>query len=300
MRVLAELRRRFRSVLSGSESGVPEWNHLIEAGDDLGLFTPHDAPWVVHADVATFVGGIRALLMQAMHPGSLAGVMQHSRYEQDALGRLVGTIRWLSISTFGSTPAFFEESRRVTGLHDRVRGKYRDGSGESVSYTASDPRLLEWVHIAFTDSFLRAHQLYGKGEIPGGADAYVGQWGRAVVPLGLERPPASDAELRARIEDFEADLVVDDRTQRVVRFIRRPPLPGAGPLVYKVLFAAAVESLPPSYRERLGLRAWPGWLIRPVTRAFLGLVRVILGDDSPIERAALARHARLKARGSEV
>ena len=297
--MLADLRRRFRSVLSGSDSGVPEWNHLIEEGEDFGLFSPEDAPWVVHADVATFIGGIRALLMQAMHPGSLAGVMQHSRYEEDALGRLVGTIRWLSISTFGSTTAFFEESRRVAGMHERVRGSYRDEQGERVDYSASDSALLEWVHIAFTDSFLEAHLLYGERAIPGGADAYVGHWAKAVVPLGLAEPPNSEAQLRLRIKEFDPVLRVDERTRRVVEFIRRPPLPGAGPLVYRLLFAAAVESLPQSYRERLGLRALPSWLIRPVARAAMSVLRVVLGDDSPIEGAALARHARLRASRSD-
>lgn len=115
------------------------------------------------------------------------------------------------------------------------------------------------------------------------------------MPLGLEQPPASEAQLRERIVSFEPDLVVDDRTRRVVAFIRRPPLPGAGPVFYRLLFAAAVESLPEAYRERLGLRAWPAWLIRPLASTAMRAVRIVLGDDSPIEGAALARHARLRA-----
>jgi uncharacterized protein (DUF2236 family) len=96
---------RFRRIITNTEDGVPPWMDAVESGETRGLYLPHDAPWVVHGDVATLVGGIRALLMQALHPGSLAGVEQHSRYEHDPLGRLAGTTKWLTIATFGSAEA---------------------------------------------------------------------------------------------------------------------------------------------------------------------------------------------------
>lgn len=104
-RLQENLSKRFRKLLSGDPQGIPPWLPIVAEGDEPGLFLPTDAPWIVHADFATLVGGIRALLMQALHPGSLAGVAQHSRYEEDPLGRLSGTIRWLTITTFGSKTA---------------------------------------------------------------------------------------------------------------------------------------------------------------------------------------------------
>ena len=38
------------------------------------------------------------------------------------------------------------------------------------------PHLLSWVHLAFTDSFLTAHELWG-APIPGGSDEYVARVG---------------------------------------------------------------------------------------------------------------------------
>jgi uncharacterized protein (DUF2236 family) len=136
-------------------------------------------------------------LTQALHPGTLAGVAQHSRYEQDALGRLAGTIRWLTVTTFGSHEAVAGEASRVNRLHDRVKGEYTKTSGETLSYKAKDPDLLLWVHVAFTDSFLTCHLDYAWREIPGGADAYVDQRARSVEPLGLSRVPHTKAELDA-------------------------------------------------------------------------------------------------------
>ncbi|MEY4981030.1 MAG: hypothetical protein RL174_368 [Actinomycetota bacterium] len=108
---------------------------------------------------------------------------------QDPLGRLAGTIRWLTVTTFGSTEAIKNEASRVNRLHERVTGEYQKATGDKVTYRAADPDLLLWVHIAFMDSFLRAHQKYSATPIPGGADAYVSLWSRSVEPLGLTSAP---------------------------------------------------------------------------------------------------------------
>ncbi len=288
-----ELARRFRRLLSGAPTGVPDWTPLIAAGDDAGYFSPTDAPWIVHADFATLIGGIRALLVQAMHPGSLSGVVQHSRYEEDVLGRLTGTIRWLTSTTFASTTAVEEEAARVRHMHERVRGNYIDAQGEQRNYRASDQDLLMWVHLAFTDSFLAAHTQYGRRPIPGGPDAYIKLWGKSVVLLGLENPPESQGQLRTKMRDFDPQLIVDERTKRVVRFIRRAPLPILARPLYRLLFHAAVDSLPDSCRKRLGLRHLPSPIIRPLARFALRAMRTIVGTRSPLEEAALLRLNRL-------
>ena len=256
---------------------------------------PSDAPWVVHRDFGTLVGGIRALLMQALHPGTLAGVAQHSRYEQDALGRLAGTIRWLTVTTFGSHEAVAEEASRVNRLHDRVKGEFQENSGAERKYQAKDPDLLLWVHIAFTDSFLTCHQMFAWRNIPGSADAYVDQWARSVEPLGLTNAPHSKAELVAEIKNFTQNnkLRSDETTQKVISFIRNPGLPLAVMPIYKLLFAAAVISLAPEHRKMLNLRVLPAWLVVPLTKFTLRSIQLIIGPDSPIEDGALKRLNRL-------
>ena len=287
--------KRFRSLLSNEPSGTPPWLGTIAKGETGGLFVPSDAPWVVHRDFGTLVGGIRALLMQALHPGTLAGVAQHSRYEQDALGRLAGTIRWLTVTTFGSHEAVAEEASRVNRLHDRVKGEFQENSGAERKYQAKDPDLLLWVHIAFTDSFLTCHQKFAWRNIPGGADAYVDQWARSVEPLGLTNAPHSKVELVAEIKNFTQNnkLRSDETTQKVISFIRNPGLPLAVMPIYKLLFAAAVISLAPEHRKMLNLRVLPAWLVIPLTRFTLRLIQLIIGPDSPIEDGALKRLRRL-------
>ena len=289
------LSKRFRRLLSGDPDGVPPWLDVIAAGDEPGLYMPTDAPWIVHADFGTLVGGIRALLMQALHPGSLTGVATHSRYEQDALGRLAGTIRWLTVTTFGSHAAVAGESQRVNRMHKRVTGEYETAGGEQRPYKAADPDLLLWVHIAFMDSFLRCHQMYAWREIPGGADAYVRLWAKSVEPLGLDSAPLNEADLLREIERYKVELVATPKTLDVVKFIKRPPLPVLARPVYWLLFEAAIVSLPIEFRELLGLKAKSAMVIKPLTRGVLRFIRVAIGPESPIEDGAIERLRRIGA-----
>jgi uncharacterized protein (DUF2236 family) len=287
------LSKRFRRLLSGDPDGVPPWLDVIAAGDEPGLYLPTDAPWIVHADFGTLVGGIRALLMQALHPGSLTGVANHSRYEQDALGRLAGTIRWLTVTTFGSHAAVAGEAQRVNRMHKRVTGEYTTSTGDERPYKAADPDLLLWVHIAFMESFLRCHQMYAWREIPGGADAYVRLWAKSVEPIGLTSAPMSESQLIAEIERYKRELVATEKTLDVVKFIKRPPLPVLARPVYWLLFEAAVVSLPIEFRTLLGLKAKPRWIIQPLTRGVLRFIRLAIGPESPIEDGAIERLRRI-------
>ncbi|MDP4666607.1 MAG: DUF2236 domain-containing protein [Candidatus Nanopelagicales bacterium] len=288
---------RFRRIITNTEDGVPPWMAAVESGETRGLYLPHDAPWVVHGDVATLIGGIRALLMQALHPGSLTGVEQHSRYEHDPLGRLAGTTRWLTIATFGSAEALEVESARVNRMHDHVKGQYVTGAGVTKDYKAADPDLLAWVHIAFTDSFLTTHELFGEEKIPGGADEYVSQWSKSVVPLGLTNAPMSRAELKAEIKRYkdEGILSTNETTKQVVEFIRKPPLSRTALIAYDRMFDGAVASMPADLQAMLGLKGKKLNVAGPITRGLLRAMRLALGPISPLEVAAISRLKRTGA-----
>jgi uncharacterized protein (DUF2236 family) len=284
-----EFRRRFVQLLSGSDNGNPPWLDIVAEGEQPGFFVPTDAPWVVHRDFATLVGGIRALLVQALHPGSLGGVAQHSRYQEEPLGRLAGTIRWLTVTTFGSFDAIASEASRVNGMHERVKGKYSTNDGENRSYRAADRDLLMWVHVAFMESFLRTHQFYSSAPIPGGADNYIAQWSKAVEPLGLSDVPMNEQELEQVMSGFWPELRRDNKTDSVLSFIKNPPLPAASKPFYNLFFQAAVTSLPANYAQLLGLKQIPVSVITPITKSALGGLRLGVGPESPVENAAIER-----------
>lgn len=290
-----EFRRRFVKLLSGSNDGNPPWLDVVANGDQPGLYLPNDAPWIVHRDFATLVGGIRALLVQALHPGSLTGVAQHSRYKDEPLGRLAGTIRWLTVTTFGSHDAVSGEASRVNKMHDRVKGKYDTNDGANRFYQAADPDLLMWVHVAFMESFLRTHQFYSSAPIPGGADNYIAQWSKAVEPLGLTDVPMNEKELELVMGEFWPELRRDAKTDSVISFIKNPPLPAGTKPFYNLFFQAAVTSLPANYAELLDMKQAPVSIIQPMTKSVLRGMRLGIGPESPIENAAIERLKRAGA-----
>ena len=278
----------FRKTVSGDSTGAPEWAQQMAIGNDVGLFGPDSAVWEVHGCIATLVGGIRALLMQAAHPAALTGVAEHSAYDTDPLGRLERTTRWLTITSFGSTEAIEIEARRVRQMHKRVQGIFEDKTGSHVSYSASDPRFLLWVHCAFTDSFLRAHEELGY-PLPQGADRYVNEWAKSGQPLGLTDAPHSKQELQQVMATFAREEVTRiAMTPPIVGFILRPPFSRGGLFVYRILANAAISTIDEPFLSVLGLKKKSkNWLT--VSRVILDFLSYMLGHESPSQKIARKR-----------
>lgn len=203
----------------------------------------------VHGDSATFVGGLRALLLQSLHPLAMAGVAGHSGYRGDPWGRLARTSTFLAYTTFATAEHAQEMVDQVRAVHERVRGRAPDGR----AYRASDPHLLAWVHVAEADSFLAAHQRYGERPLsPAEADEYVAQSGRVARELGAEDVPQTVAELADRLASYRDELEATPAALDTAHFLlREPPLPRPVRAPYRLLAAGAVALLPAWAREEL-------------------------------------------------
>jgi uncharacterized protein (DUF2236 family) len=295
--VLGPVRSRLIETLAGQSDEIPAWVLGLEDGDDAGYFGPESAAWVVHGGMPTLVAGVRALLLQALHPGALAGVKQFSRYREDPLGRLAGTIRWIHTVTYGDTAQAKASSRMVQSMHKRVTGSFVDGHDVERPYAANDPDLALWVHLAFTDAFLTTHERWGS-PIPGGADGYVAEWATAGELMNIPNPPRTAAELRAQIAEFTdaGELRGGADVDEIVSFIRKPPLRRMLRPSYSVLFRAAVSTLEPRHRAMLGFESTRLERALPVERATAAVLRgagVLLGPQTQAELAARRRLSRL-------
>lgn len=205
----------------------------------------------VHADASMFVGGLRALLLQSLHPLAMAGVADHSDYRGDPWGRLQRTSTFLATTTFGCAADAQHAVDQVRRIHTFVRGVTVDGR----PYHASDPHLLEWVHIAEVDSFLLAHQLYGAAPLDqSGRDGYVADMAVVARALGVPTPPETERELHERIEAYRPELRATPAARDAARFLLlTPPLALPARPVYGVLAAVAVAMLPTWARRPLWL-----------------------------------------------
>ena len=232
-------------------------------------FTEADAIWRVHNDVAMFVGGIRALLLQSLHPVAMAAVSAHSGFRGDPWGRLHRTSHFLATTTYGTIDDAERNIAKVNANHGRIRGRTPEG----VAYRADDPELLAWIHLAEVDSFLTAYQTLARESLTASeADSYVAQTGMVAAKLGVIEPPVSVDQLGQQLAAYRPGLIDDggpgDRrstsSPSADRWFQR-----AG---YTVLAAGAVSLLPMWVRAELGLPSFPitdRVLTRAVTRTAL-------------------------------
>ncbi len=242
-------------------------------------FEPGSAIQRVHGDASMFVGGLRALLLQSLHPQAMAAVAGHSGYRGDPWGRLQRTSTFLAVTTFGTAADAERVVGHVRDVHERVRGKDEDG----VPYRASDPHLLDWVHVAEVDSFLRAHQLYGENPLDdAGCDEYVAQAAVVARKLGGVDVPTDVASLGHALARYRGELRGTQAARDAARFLLvHPPLPLAARMPYGALAGAGVAMLPRWTRRPLGLPYAPpveATVVRASGHAMVRAIRWALAD----------------------
>ena len=254
---MASIRGRLSEALFTRVAGPDGERHRARIHGTPGprWFAPGSPITRVHGDAAMYVGGIRAVLLQTMQPQAMTAVAEHSGYRGDMWGRLARTSRFLAVTTFGTADDAQQAVDVVRAIHDRVFGDMPDGT----TYSANDPRLLEWVHVAEIGSFLLSYQRYGPAPLDQAErDEYVAQTAVVARKLGTPHPPTTEAELAASIAGFRDELVATDHAREAVRYlIRHPELPLAARPAYAVLVAAAIGLMPEWTREPLGLPTLP-------------------------------------------
>lgn len=280
---LGAVRRRLSGALFGMVAGPDGPANRARIHDTPGpRWFDEDRPIRrVHGDASMFVGGLRALLLQSLHPLAMAGVAGHSDYRGDPWGRLARTSTFLAETTFGPAADAQRAVDRVRGIHQRVRGTAPDGR----AYHATDPHLLEWVHIAEIDSFLLAHQIYGAAPLDqAGRDGYVADTARVAEALGVPDPPRTERALAERIDAYRPELTSTAAARDAARFLLlTPPLPLLARAPYGVLAATSVAMLPPWARAPLWLPYLPpveATVVRAAGRVLVGGIRWALTADA--------------------
>jgi len=262
--IVSEVRTRIGEAIFLRVAGPDGASHAARIHQRPGprWFEP-DSPIVrVHGDASMFVGGIRALLLQTLHPAAMKAVSDHSGYRGDMWGRLNRTSRFLAVTTFGTADDAQKSVDMVRSIHERVVGTMPDGT----AYAASDPHLLAWVHIAEIDSFLLAHTVYGRDPLDQSErDEYVAQTAEVARRLGVIDPPTTEAELAAALASYRPELRGTPEAREAVRYLLfKPPLPLTARAPYGVLVAAGVGLMPRWTRRPLRLP----WL--PVSERTVG------------------------------
>ncbi len=276
-------RRRVVANTTGlfAHADDPLANTLDHRGDP-GLFGPGSVTWEVMGDPATFVGGIRALMIQAAHPEVVAGVKDHSSYRTDPLGRLSRTSNYVTATSYGAMPEVEAAVAEVRRAHRPVKGR----SHRDVAYTAGTPRFAAWVHNSLTDSFLAANQAYGRRRLlEAEADQFVREQAEIGRLLDADPLPQTAQDLADWVANHP-DVGPSPGMEDAMAFLQDPPLDFAIKAGYVVLAKAAVAIIPERVRSVLDVKVSPG--SEALGRASAGFLRWALGS-SPRWRISLIR-----------
>jgi uncharacterized protein (DUF2236 family) len=237
----------------------------------------------VHADLPSMlVGGLSALLLQSLHPLTMAGVAEHSDYERDPVGRMRRTAAFVSATTYGTKEDAARAIRQVRRVHRGVRGVAPDGR----PYSATDPELVTWVHVAEMWSFLQGAQRYGPFHFsPAECDAYFVETSVVARRLGAAWVPSSVGEVEAYVRRVRQDLYAGPQAMAARDFLlrgvaKRPE----DRVVYTLLIAAAIGLLPGWARAELRLPTPPlldRCAVAPLTRTMCAALRWAVTPPGP-------------------
>jgi len=255
--------------------------------DPRGLFSPESITWKIHSDPAMAVGGIRALLQQALHPIAMDGVAKNSNFREDAWGRLQRTGDYVSTITFGERSAAQALAARVRKIHS--------------SLGLDDPHLLLWVHMSMVDSFLDVARRSGMALTNLEADQYIEEMVLFAQLVGVPTSdvPANSAQMAIYFKEIAHELSASDDAKRAALFLTIPPMPTAvrfatpAAPAWASLALLAASSLPLWARKLYGTPQIPGQSL--ITDVSLKAVRSTLGviPDAllapPVYKEALIR-----------
>jgi len=278
--------------MTGSSSGPPV--AFLEPHGDPGWFGPDSVTWKVHAHlVSMLVGGLSSLLIQAMHPGALAGVWDHSSFRTDLRARLGRTAYFIAATTYGGHATAQNAIDHVNRIHARVTGVRPDGQ----AYDARDAHLLRWVHLGETLSFLKAYCIHGEPALPlFMQNQYMLEMQRIGRELGATELPDSVAQAEQMLLSYREELVVDDRVREVIALIQNFPARRRDRLFVKLITQAAFDLLPDWVLQDIGQTRPPIWQ-RQLTRQALGIA------GAPLEWAlateGVSAHARRRLKASD-
>ncbi|URN10105.1 DUF2236 domain-containing protein [Actinomadura madurae] len=185
---------------------------------------PESVTWRVHLDRSMWVGGVRSLMLQALHPMAMWGVWQNSNFREDPFGRLQRTSDFVGLGTFGSPEEVEKAAFRVREIHRSLRILNHDtGKRERLD----QPELLLWVHCAEVYSYLEVARRAGLPLTDAMADRYLDEQRASATLVGLhaEDVPGSVAEMEAFFAEMRPRLRVTEEAAETVRFLMWPAMP---------------------------------------------------------------------------
>jgi uncharacterized protein (DUF2236 family) len=246
---------------------------------DDGYFGPSSVAWRVHGDFSGFLGGGRAMLIQALHPVTMAVFERNTSYEEDPWGRLRRTAGFFVAVIYGDRATADRASERLRAIHARMTAVDPD---TGRLRRADDPDLLLWVHATAVDSFIESYRRFAGRLSDADADGYVAEMVTFAELVGLRRDevPASRGELAEYLAGVRGLRVTPGARAGMRMMLFFPPVPLVLRPAWSVVTAGLVSLLPRWARRMYGLP----WLraADPPVRATVFALSQVLNRMAPL------------------
>jgi uncharacterized protein (DUF2236 family) len=225
-----------------------------------GILGPRSIAWRLGGDLAVFLGGGRAALLQLAHPMVAYAVDQHSRTRADVVGRFQRTFRNVFAMVFGELDDALAAARRVHTIHTRIHGTIPDHIGAwraGTPYHANDVDALRWVHATLVDTTLAVRERLD-GALPTALkDTYIVEMNRFAALFGIPRaylPDGWHAHERYMQRMLSSDeLAVAPCAKEMARFLIGRAGSHPQPPLGRLAEALTAAMLPPHLARDFGL-----------------------------------------------
>jgi uncharacterized protein (DUF2236 family) len=228
---------------------------ILEPDHDYGLLGPDSVAWRVLSRPGGLVGGLRALMLQALHPLAMAGVAQHSDFRRRPLDRLEKTSMYVIAAVYGDTATARRSAAIVKAIHKKVHG-IDPVTGRA--YSAEDPDTQLWVHSTIWHSLLVSFRVFGGALTPEEEDQYIAEGVPIAELVGLPAVmvPASMAQMREYFASMDSQLCVSPDARAAIDFVLNPPVTRqllVHQVPIRILARAALALMPRHVRAFAGL-----------------------------------------------
>jgi len=165
---------------------------------DHGLFGPGSVTWRVLGEPVMWVGGLRAMYLQALHPRVMRATWQNTAFARpgEAWGRFARTVQFVTVRTYGSLAEVDRAGRRVRRVHATLTGTDADGSVIKLD----EPDLLLWVHCGEIGSYADVARRSGIRLSAADLDQFVAEQRRSAAVVGLD--PAMVPGTMAQLDEY--------------------------------------------------------------------------------------------------
>lgn len=257
-------------------STIPSTVRDLPRADD-GYFGPGSVSWRVFADPVSKLGGMAALLLQALNPYMMRVFYNTTVSHADAAGRDERTGRYFDTVVFGDKAHADAAAQSVRRMH--AHAVWPDPhTGQELR--ADNPEWLAWTHNTFVFALIRASNAFGVDLTPDEQDRFIVEQHEAARLIGIEDQsllPSTMSELEIYIDEQRSWLSLSIEAAEVTRGLRKPSLRGNPIAVWSMIIVQdGVLSLLPDWARLLyGIEGRPMNLraAARTTRRIMGLAR---------------------------